>query len=128
MGNKKAGPWWRNCALLADAEIEFLNSMEKRLIPLSPGVLQVRELISSLEICHHKAEAWIKNIITGIGEGRSSKGPGTGRQRHPVEGEWFRISRVLYSWCLGCPSERVPGEWAGIALKELLACAGERTP
>ena len=56
-------PWWRNCALEADSEILDIDSLEDRIAPIDPNVNQVRELISSLELCHHKAERWVENIV-----------------------------------------------------------------
>ena len=79
--------WWRNCALEDDSEIMAIDRMEDHIAPIDPKVAQIRELISSLELCHHKAERWVGNIIKAIGAGETSKGLGTRSpgQRHPAE-------------------------------------------
>ena len=67
-------PCWRNCALEADAEILAIDDMEDRMAPIDQTATQVRELISSLELCHHKADRWVHNIIEAIGAGETNKG------------------------------------------------------
>jgi hypothetical protein len=62
--------WWRNCAFQPDAEIRRIDAMEDDLAPVGPEMARVRELISSLEMCHHKAERWVENIFAAIGAGR----------------------------------------------------------
>ena len=69
--------WWRNCALEADSEISAIDGLEDQIAPLAVNVSKIRELISSLELCHHKAERWVNNIIEAIGEGETAKGLGT---------------------------------------------------
>jgi hypothetical protein len=59
--------WWRNCALEADSEILAIDRMEDHIAPIAANVSKIRELISSLELCHHKAERWVGNIIEAIG-------------------------------------------------------------
>jgi len=50
--------WWRNCALEADSEIIAIDRMEDHIAPIDPNVARIRELISGLELCHHKVERW----------------------------------------------------------------------
>ena len=69
--------WWRNCALHADSEILAIDRMEDHIAPIDLNVAKIRELISSLELCHHKAERWVENIIKAIGAGETGKGLGT---------------------------------------------------
>ena len=69
--------WWRNCALEADSEILEIDRLEDRITPVSPETSRIRELISSLELCHHKAARWVENIVTSIGAGATEKGLGT---------------------------------------------------
>ena len=47
--------WWRNRAQQADSEILDIDRMEDGVAPIGPNVSRIRELISSLELCHHKA-------------------------------------------------------------------------
>ena len=69
--------WWRNCAQEPDSEMLQIDRMEDDLAPIAPDVLRIRELISTLEMCHHKAERWVDNIIEAIATGQTTKGLGT---------------------------------------------------
>ncbi len=69
--------WWRNCALKADSEILAIDRMEDAIAPVAENVSKIRGLITSLELCHHKAQRWVGNIIEAIGTGGTSKGLGT---------------------------------------------------
>lgn len=82
--------WWRNCALHPDSEIMAIDEMEDRIAPVGASVSKIRDLISSLELCHHKAERWVEEIIRAIGVGESTKGLGTRSpgQQHPSETVW----------------------------------------
>jgi len=105
--NKGAGRlWWRNCGVEADSEILAIDKMEDEISPLTPSTMRIRELISTLELCHHKAERWVYNIIEAIGSGETAKGLGTRLhgQIHPVEHIWQAACTVLSAWCAGCPS------------------------
>lgn len=84
-----------------DSEIRSIDHLEDQLKPLDPKVYSIRELISCLELCHHKAERWVLNIIEAIGTGESNKGMGTRSpdQLHPVEAVWKEVSVALLSWC-----------------------------
>jgi hypothetical protein len=86
----KAKPCWNNCAAEADDEIRRIDAMEDALSPLSMELKRVRGLITSLEMCHHKAERWVLLIVEAIAKGETDKGPGTGAKdsRHP----WIRRS------------------------------------
>ncbi len=122
--------WWRNCALYADSEIMAIDEMEDRIAPLGANVSKIRELISSLELCHHKADRWIYNIIEAIGSGETTKGLGTRSpgQRHPSETVWQNACAALSAWCAGCPSRKVDLPIDTIPAPQLLACLGERSP
>ena len=48
--------WWRNCTMEADSEVLEIDQLEDEIAPLTPDVARIRELISGLELCHHKAE------------------------------------------------------------------------
>ncbi len=122
--------WWRNCALHADAEIIAIDAMEDRIAPIAPNVLKVRELISSLELCHHKADRWVYNIIEAIGAGETTKGLGTrspGRH-HPRETVWQNACAALSAWCAGCPGTKVDLPVDTIPASQLLAGLGARSP
>jgi len=101
--------WWRNCALEADSEILDIDRMEDHVAPVGPNVPRVRELISSVELCHHKADRWVYNIIEAIGAGETQKGLGTRSpgQQHPAEKTWQNACASLSAWCAGCPSTKV---------------------
>jgi hypothetical protein len=121
--------WWRNCALEADTEILAIDRMEDRIAPIGPNVSKIRELISSLELCHHKADRWVHNIIEAIGAGDTTKGLGTrspGKQ-HPSETVWKNACAALSAWCAGCPSTKVELPIDTVPASRLLACLGERS-
>ena len=122
--------WWRNCALHADAEIIAIDAMEDRIAPIAPSVSKIRELISSLELCHHKANRWVYNIIEAIGVGETKKGLGTRSpgQQHPSETVWQNACAALSAWCAGCPSTKVDFTIDTTPASQLLACLGARSP
>jgi len=122
--------WWRNCALDADAEILAIDRNEDRIAPIDPNVAKIRELISSLELCHHKAERWVGNIVKAIGAGETRKGLGTRLpgQQHPAEKVWQDACAALSAWCAGCPSTKLDLSIDTVPASELLACLGERSP
>ncbi len=65
--------WWSNCSIdqQADSEILAIDSLEDHIAPIAANVLRIRKLIGSLEMCHHKAEKWVNNIIESIARGES---------------------------------------------------------
>jgi hypothetical protein len=122
-------PCWGNCrADPGDPEIVRIDAMEDALSPLSADLKAIRGLITSLEMCHHKAARWVALIIKAIADGKTAKGPGTRPQgaRHPAEMDWQNCVRVLSAWCDG---ETVPiGIRMGdIPAEQLTAPLGERT-
>jgi hypothetical protein len=122
--------WWRNCALEADSEILNIDRMEDHIAPVGPNVSRIRELVSSLELCHHKADRWVYNIIEAIGAGESQKGLGTRSpgQQHPAEKVWQNACASLSAWCAGCPSTKVDLSLDTVPASRLLACLGDRSP
>ena len=121
---------WRNCAGEADAEILAIDRMEDGTAPIDPPTANVRSLISSLELCHHKAERWVANIIEAIGAGETTKGLGTRSPdgRHPAETVWQNAYAALLRWCAGCPSAKIDLSIDTIPASELLAGLGPRSP
>ena len=121
--------WWRNCALEADAEILDIDRLEDQLAPLDPGVARIRELISTLELCHHKSERWIENIIEAVCRGDTAKGLGTRPPGHSnsVEEVWKSACAALSAWCAGSPSESVTLCVGALPASELLRRLGVRT-
>ncbi|NET39497.1 MAG: hypothetical protein F6K19_47300 [Cyanothece sp. SIO1E1] len=121
---------WCNCALVADTEISAIDNLEDNLAPLDKNVLKIRELISSLELCHHKADRWVENIIQAIGEGKTSKGLGTRTpgQLHSSELIWKNAINVLSDWLAGVPSSTSPLTIGSIPSSTLIASLGERNP
>ena len=122
--------WWRNCALEADWEILSIDKIEDHIAPIGANVLKIRELISSLELCHHKAERWVGNIIEAIGAGETSKGLGTRSpgQQHPTEKVWQNACAALSAWCAGCPGTSVDLTIDTVPASRILDCLGERSP
>jgi len=122
--------WWRNCALEADSEIMAIDRMEDHIAPIDPNVARIRKLISGLELCHHKAERWVGNIIKAIGAGDTRKGLGTRSlgQPHPAEKVWQNACAALSAWCAGCPSTKVDLCIDTVPASQLLARLGERSP
>ena len=122
--------WWRNCAMEADSEILEIDQLEDEIAPLTPDVARIRELISGLELCHHKAERWVHNIIEAIGLGETGKGLGTRRpgQPHPAEEVWQAACASLSAWCAGCPTASLQLSVGEIPASRLLAGLGQRSP
>jgi len=103
--------------------------MEDDIAPIAPNISRIRELISSLELCHHKADRWVHNIIEAIGAGETQKGLGTrsSGQQHSVEKVWQNACAALSAWCAGCPSTKVDLSIDTVAAGRFLACLGERS-
>lgn len=126
---KTCRSWWRNCALEADSEILRIDEMENGLGPLSPNLCRIRELISSLELCHHKSERWIHNILEAIGQGETTKGLGTRPtgQLHSAEGIWQNACGALSAWCAGSSSTSISFSIGTLPAAQLLQGLGERS-
>ena len=122
--------WWRNCALEADSEIRSIDSMEDNLASIDPKQSKIRELISCLELCHHKAERWVENIVEAIGAGETGKGLGTRLpdQQHPAEKIWQNACAALSAWCAGCPATSVVLTVDSVPASQILTGLGERSP
>ncbi len=104
--------------------------MEDQIAPIDPNTSRIRELISGLELCHHKADRWVYNIIEAIGAGETEKGLGTRSlgQQHPAETVWQNACAALSAWCAGCPSTEIDLSVDTVPASQLLACLGERSP
>ncbi len=104
--------------------------MEDRIAPLGSDITDVRELISSLELCHHKANRWIYNICVAIGAGETHKGLGTRSpgQDHPIEQDWQNDCAALSAWCSGHPAEEVDLSIFNVPGSRFFALLGERSP
>ncbi|UCD52181.1 MAG: hypothetical protein JSW27_05990 [Phycisphaerales bacterium] len=122
--------WWRNCAVEADEEILEIDALEDRVGPIDANTTRIRELISCLELCHHKAERWVESIIEAIGTGETQKGLGTRPpgQTHPAETVWQNACAALSAWCAGCPPGSLELTVGTVAAPQLLAGLGERSP
>jgi len=122
--------WWRNCALEADGEILAIDKLEDQIAPVTKKVSRIRELISGLEMCHHKAGRWINNLIEAIGAGETRKGLGTRSpgQQHPIEQVWQNACAALSAWCAGCSGTVVDLTIGTVQGYQLLACLGKRSP
>ena len=121
---------WRNCALEADSEILAIDRLEDRIAPIRPEVSKIRELISALELCHHKAERWVENIIEAIGQGETRKGLGTRApgQLHPAEEVWRNAGAALSAWVAGCTATKVKLAIDTAPASRIVAYLGERSP
>lgn len=122
--------WWRNCAFEADSEILAIDRLEDEVAPISADARGVRELIASLELCHHKAEGWVHNIIEAIGAGTTQKGLGTRgpeRAEHPAEIVWQGACAALSAWCAGCPPSKVDLTVGDRSATGLLSRLGDRS-
>jgi hypothetical protein len=104
--------------------------MEDHIAPIGANVSKIRELISSLELCHHKAERWVSNIIEAIGTGETKKGLGTRSpgQQHPTEKAWQNACAALSAWVAGCPGASIDLTIDTVPASRILACLGERSP
>lgn len=120
-------PCWCNCALEVDPEILEIDRLEDAIAPVEAGLVRVRGLITGLELCHHKAQRWIANIVEGIRSGDTAKGLGTREadRPHPAEEVWQGACGALSAWCAGRSVEASAG---GVPASELLALLGDRTP
>jgi hypothetical protein len=106
-----------------------IDKMEDHIAPIAANVSKIRGLISSLELCHHKAEQWVDNIIEAIATGDTKKGLGTrppGRQ-HPAEEIWQNGCAALSAWVAGCPSTSIALTIGSVPACRMFACLGERS-
>lgn len=110
--------------------MQAIDRMEDALAPLDPAIAKIRGLITGLELCHHKAQRWVVNIIEAIGRGETTKGLGTrsSQEEHPAERVWQNACAALSAWCAGCPIESIDLSAGDIRAPELLAGLGERSP
>jgi hypothetical protein len=115
--------------LESDSEILAIDRMEDHIAPIDSDVAKIRELISTLELCHHKAERWVENILSAIGSGDTTKGLGTRAtgELHPVEKVWQDACAALSAWCAGYPSAAVDLTIDAVPASELLAGLGKRS-
>ena len=124
--------WWTNCGVdpEADSEIMAIDSLEDQIAPLAANVAKIRELIGTLEMCHHKAENWVGNILEAIATGETSKGLGTRTpgQIHPTEIVSKNAIGALSAWVAGCPSTSIDLTIGTVPASRMLACLGERSP
>lgn len=126
-----ARAWWDNCEVdqESDEEVALLNKMEDRISPFSPDVEKIRELIGTLEMCHHKAERWVENILEAIAAGKTDKGLGTrpAGQLHRVEEVSKKAIGALSAWVAGSEAMAVDMEIGEVPASRLLDCLGKRT-
>jgi hypothetical protein len=119
-----------NCAAEPDDEILAIDALEDSISPHDDQTTRIRNLIKSLELCHHKAERWVELIIEAIGSGSTTKGPGTRTlgQRHPIEKVWQNCCAALTAWCAGSPAETIAIDVGGVSGSKLAGCIGNRSP
>lgn len=126
----KCREWWRNCATQPDDEIIAIDQFENQITPLTPGVAATRELISTFEVCHHKAERWVDNIIEAIAAGTTIKGLGTRKHGppHPAEELWLRVCHALSAWCEGNQGTGLTRVGEGVPAAHLIDLLGAPSP
>jgi hypothetical protein len=122
--------WWQNCALKADAEILEIDKMEDKIAPISPPVSKIRELISTLELCHFKSERRVNNIIRAIGTGRFKTDTATSsaNQYLHIKKGWQNACAALSAWCAGCPNTAIEIYPDANNTSQILASLGARSP
>lgn len=123
-------PYWCNCATTTDDEMASIDRMEDGIAPLSAGHARIRQLITGLELCHHKSQRWVSNIVVAIGAGDTDKGLGTraAGRTHAGEVVWQNAVAALSSWCAGCPVDRLAASIGSAPASQLLCCLGDRSP
>jgi hypothetical protein len=124
--------WWKNCEIEPDVgdEIREIDHLEDQISPLSADIRRIRELIGSVEMCHHKAERWVNNILEAISNGKTDKGLGTrapGRI-HPVETLSKNVCGALSAWIAGSPISSIDLPIGTEKASQFIVCLGERTP
>jgi hypothetical protein len=104
--------------------------MVDEIAPIDPNTSKIRDLISSLELCHHKAERWVNNIIEAIGAGETNKGLGTRSpsRQHPAEKVWQNTCDALSEWVSGYPSTSMDVTIDHIPASRIPVSLGERSP
>ena len=124
--------WWNNCSVDQDSDSEILaiDSLEDQISPIAANVSRIRELIGTLEMCHHKAEKWVSNILEAIATGETGKGLGTRTPGpvHPTELVSKNACAALSAWVAGCPGTSIDINIGPVPASRILACLGERSP
>jgi hypothetical protein len=86
--------WWENCAGEMDEEILTIDALEDEISPLNEETIRTRRLITSLELCHHKAERWVELIIEAISSGKATRGPVGEWAEGLSRGDWNREEQL----------------------------------
>lgn len=120
---------WANCGVEADEEMREIDRLEDEASPLPENITRIRKLISTLELCHHKAERWVMNIVEAISTGDTAKGLGTrpAGEIHPAERGWIHACAALSAWCAGQPAESVEIQIGDCSGRCLLSKLGQRS-
>lgn len=122
--------WWRNCAGESDDEIAAIDKLEDEISPLDDNTKRIRELISKLEVCHHKAQRHIEIIIDAIGRGKTNKGPGERPlgSIHPREALTELVIGSLKAWKNNEHYDVPPFGIGGMSVEDLFGFLGKKTP
>jgi len=106
-----------------------IDRLEDSVSPLPESITRIRKLISTLELCHHKGERWVMNIIEAIGEGDTAKGLGTRSVGglHPAERDWINACAALSAWCAGSRAASVELTIGDCSASSLLSKLGPRS-
>jgi len=99
--------WWDNLGEHRDDKMDEIDAAGRALSTLSEEATAIRRLITSLEMCHHKAKRRVANLLHAVGSGRTDKGPrlpkGEPLRREQVR--WRALADVLDLWVTGVPLE-----------------------
>jgi len=114
------------CGIEADAEVLEIDEMEDSIAPLDNDTTQIRQLISSLELCYHEADKEAEHIVKAIGAGRC---PPRSDERPPKRKQELEDCRqILSSWRKNPAIRSIDLELDGISADELLSYIGTPTP
>ena len=114
------------CGIEPDAEVLEIDEMEDSIAPLDNDTTQIRQLISSLELCYHEADKEAEYIAKAIGVLRC---PPRSDERPPQRKKELEDCRqILSSWCENPAASGIDSELGGISADELLSYIGTPTP
>jgi len=122
----KCREWWRNCATQPDDEIIAIDQFENQITPLTPGVAATRQLISTFEVCHHKAERWATNIIEQS-QRDNAKGSARANSAPSSAEELLSGFATLVCWSDGNQGTGLCG-WRGVPAAHLIDLLGAPSP
>ena len=98
---------WRNLGQFSDAEIVEINRIEKELGNIDENFTKIRELITRLEMCHHKSKRHVDLIIQAIGTEKPHRFPS--KECYDTlsadQERWKAIGEILGAWLEKIPED-----------------------